>query len=437
MRGLISTVLGVFYYAGLVAQNPIIPPGTYLADPAAHVWNDGKIYIYAAKDEKPDYMCSGSYDVISSLDMLSWQRTKNVFASVGFDDKVPYTDKPLYGPDCVFKNGRYYLFCCHQNGGNDVGVAESKFPLGPFNNAQILKGVNQMLPSIFTDDDGQSYITYGFFNLHVAKLKPTMTDIYTETVNTSLLSEKAHNFHEGGQMFKRNGLYYIVYTQISRRGMATALGYSISKKPLGPYRYGGVIIDNFGCDPGVWNNIGSVAQFKGNWYVFYHRSTHNSTSMRKLCVEPIRFNKDGSIPEVEMTTQGAAPPLNPFTKIDAASACYLTGNVRIEQSSINNEELTCIENFNTLAYKYFNFTHSPSKITVKVTPKAGGTMQVFAGNLARTLLATFQIPKGDGINSKELNMIISTEIVGILPVYFKFYGEENKDIAKFDWFEMQ
>jgi hypothetical protein len=28
------------------AQNPIVPPGVYIADPSAHVWKDGKMYVY-------------------------------------------------------------------------------------------------------------------------------------------------------------------------------------------------------------------------------------------------------------------------------------------------------------------------------------------------------------------------------------------------------
>lgn len=421
----------------LLAQNPIIPAGTYLADAAARVWKDGKLYIYSTKDETPEHMCSTNYDVISTSNLIDWDWNKNVFASKGENDEVPYLDNLLYGPDCAFKNGKYYLYYCHQNKGKDMGVALSESPAGPFKNGQLLEGVSQMLPSIFTDDDGQSYLCYGFFSLHVVKLKSNMTEIQPETLNKAVLNEKDHLFHEGGQMLKRNGMYYMVYTQISRRGMATAIGYSISKKPMGPYKYGGVIIDNFGCDPNVWNNIGSVAQFKNNWYVFYHRSTHNSTSMRKLCIEPIRFNKDGSIPEVEMTTQGVSSPLNPFNQIDGASACYLTGKVRIEHTSAENEELTRIENQNTAAYKYYNFIKSPTRVTVKVTPHGGGQLQIFAGSLANTLLAVIQIPSGDGIDSKEITVAINTKVSGILPIFLRFYGKEDTNLFNLDWFRLE
>jgi hypothetical protein len=159
--------------------------------------------------------------------------------------------------------------------------------------------------------------------------------------------------------------------------------------------------------------------------------------MRKLCIEPIRFNTDGSIPEVEMTTQGVAAPLNPFMLIDAASACYLTGKVRIERTADDNEALTHIENQNTAAYKYYNFTQSPTKITVKVTPHAGGQLQIYAGSLATTLLAHIEIPAGNGIESKEITMNITAKVSGVLPVFLKFYGQENVSLFELDWIRME
>ena len=31
----------LFYSSFVCAQNPIVPPGVYIADPSAHVWADG------------------------------------------------------------------------------------------------------------------------------------------------------------------------------------------------------------------------------------------------------------------------------------------------------------------------------------------------------------------------------------------------------------
>ena len=38
-------------------QNPISPEGYFIADPSAHVWKDGKIYLYGSVDKKPTDFC--------------------------------------------------------------------------------------------------------------------------------------------------------------------------------------------------------------------------------------------------------------------------------------------------------------------------------------------------------------------------------------------
>lgn len=109
-------------------------------------------------------------------------------------------------------------------------------------------------------------------------------------------------------MRKRNGIYYYVYPCVFRNGRPTCLAYATSKSPLGPFQYRGIIIDNAKCDPESWNIHGSIEEFHGQWYVFYHRSSGNCRANRRLCVEKIFFNDDGTIGEVKMTSQGAGDP---------------------------------------------------------------------------------------------------------------------------------
>ena len=58
-------------------------------------------------------------------------------------------------------------------------------------------------------------------------------------------------------------------------------------------------------------------------------TTHASATMRKACLEPITFNPDGTIPQVEMTTQGIGGPISPLYRMDAARACLMSGNVMV------------------------------------------------------------------------------------------------------------
>ena len=318
-----------------------MPPGVYIADPTARQWKDGRVYVYGSRDEDPGYYCSWKYHVLSSLDLKSWTIHENRFATKGPGDEVPYSDDILYAPDAMYRDGKYYLYYCLASAKNTEGVAVSDSPTGPFRDGKVidLGGRNEIDPAVFVDDDGQAYYAWGQFSAKMAKLKPNMTEVDLSTVKDGVLTEKEHFFHEGGFLAKRNGLYYFVYAHMGRAGRPTSIGYATSRSPMGPYRYGGVIVDNDHSDPAVWNNHGSIAEVNGRWYVFYHRSTHGSKTMRKACVEPITFAADGSIPEVEMTTQGASGPLRARAKMDAERACLLYGNVRVEKIAPDNEQL--------------------------------------------------------------------------------------------------
>ncbi len=409
------------------AQNPIVPPGVYIADPSAHVWNDGKLYIYGSLDESTEYYCSWRHHVLETTDLKNWKMTENVFASKGENDQVPYSNALLFAPDCVYKNGTYYMYYCMPDQKAAEGVANSKLPTGPFVNGQKihLKGIEEIDPCVFIDDDGQAYYIWGQFQAKIAKLKSNMTEIDSTTVVTGIVNEKEHFFHEGGYMVKRNGIYYFIYADMSRANRPTSIGYATSQSPMGPFKYGGVIVDNAHCDPATWNNHGSIAEFKGKWYVFYHRSTHNSRMMRKTCVEPIFFNDNGSINEVEMTSQGAGPALNAFETTDAARACLLFGKVRIEQAETKNEILSKIENEDNVAFKYFDFKEGATKAEMRVKAlKNGGGISVHLDQPWGRQIGWLNI-QGNENNEWQIIKGDIEKTSGTHAVWFTFHGKGN------------
>src|SRR5665647_3385833 len=121
----LTLVILVFILQCVKGQNPIVPAGLYIADPSAHVWNDGKMYVYGSRDESPDYYCSWDHYVLSSSDLINWEITKNAFASKGANDQVAYSDDKLYAPDCNYKNGTWYMYYCLASSKNTEGVATS------------------------------------------------------------------------------------------------------------------------------------------------------------------------------------------------------------------------------------------------------------------------------------------------------------------------
>lgn len=418
----------------LRAGNPITPPGMYIADPEGHQWADGRLYVYGSRDENKDYYCSHRYHVLSTRDLIHWDVDQDAFATRGPNAQAPYTDHCLYAPDCAYRDGTYYLYYCLASGGKDEGVATSKSPYGPFVNGRIIEGINQIDPAVLVDDDGQAYIYWAQFNSKAAKLKPNMLEIQPGTIVDNLLTEKEHFFHEGSSIRKRNGIYYMVYAHIGRRARPTCLGYATSNSPLGPFKYQGVVIDNYGSDPEVWNNHGSIVEFDGKWYVLYHRSTHASVAMRKACIEPITFNPDGTIPEVEMTSQGAGSPLSAFVRIEAEAACLLTGHVRIEQFGESQEQLAQLNSGDTAAYKYVDFGTGPASFTAKtVGLSAGGKIEIHLDSADGELIGTCDVAPDANAHGWAIHTCSVKPANGVHAVYLKFTGGAG-NLFGLDWF---
>ncbi len=426
---------------GLAAQNPIVPAGVYIADPAAHVWPDGKLYIYGSLDESTDYYCSWRHHVMETDDMLNWTIHENRFASRGENDEVPYNNTLLFAPDCMFHDGRYYLYYCQPDPENAEGVATSDSPIGPFVNGEPIDthGHNQIDPNVFIDDDGTAYYLWGQFTLKMAKLKPNMKELYAETVTDSVLTETDHFFHEGAFLTKRNNIYYLVYADMSRSNVPTSIGYATSTEPFGPYEYRGVIVDNDNCDPGAWNNHGSIAEYNGQWYVFYHRSTHNSKKMRKACVEPITFEPDGSIPEVEMTSQGAGGPLPATELLDAERACQVFGNVRIQLFEPGNEELGAIQHDDRVVFRYIDFGEGVSKLKMRVKPgKQAGAIALKLDMPWRRNIGQIHVPAASDSDWVTLETDIENA-EGVRALWIQFWADEQSHDLDWavDWLQFE
>lgn len=424
------------------AQNPIVPPGVYIADPSAHVWDDGKLYLYGSLDESLKYYCSSRHYVMFTEDMKEWTICEDRFSSKGENDQVPYNDAVLYAPDCRYRDGIYYLYYCQPDPRNAEGVAISSSPTGPFIDGKKMNtyGYNQIDPSAFIDDDGQAYYVWGQFTMKMARLKPNMLELDQSTIKDSVLTEWEHYFHEGAYLTKRYNIYYLVYADLSRADMPTCIGYAMSDSPMGPYRYGGVIVDNDRCDPGNWNNHGSIEEFNGQWYVFYHRATHNSKMMRKACVEPITFAADGRIPEVEMTSQGAAGPLPASRKIDAERACTMLGDIRIQLTEPGNEELGHINHEDRAVFKYIDFGKGVDSVLVRVRPgKTAGKIALKQDMPWGPSVADVAVPAGKGERSWTVVTADVNEIKGVHALWLMFYSENETDDLDLsvDWLQFQ
>ena len=424
--------------AGESGYNPICPMGVYMADPSAKVI-DGRLYVACSLDLNLDSWCSPYHHLLSTEDLLHWTLHPNIFATKGPYDEVSYSDADLYAPDIAEKDGKYYLYYDLSEWTEGVAVADS--PIGPFVQGKQIEGIRGIDPCVFIDDDGQAYYFWDQFSSKGAKLNADMTTLDMSTLHEGLVTEDEHFFHEGSFVFKRDGWYYYMYAAVSRQDMPTCLAYSMSRNVFGPYEYKGVIIDSNGCDPDVWNNHGSVVEFNGQWYVLYHRSTHHSSKLRKACIEPITFNEDGTINEVEMTSQGAGKPIPATSTIDAARACLVNGGPHVRLETPNREILSGILDGSKAAWKYVDFPAGLTKFTVRVRSRAGGYLAVRQDQSFYGEIAGVDVPAGKG-EWVTLECELDPYQEGPQALWFTFSGDRNSwespiELFDIDWFRFE
>ena len=416
----------------LAAQNPISPDGVYIADPTARVDRNGRMYVYGSLDITPGTYCSDHYHVLESRDLRDWTLHENSFKS----------DMTLYAPDLIRVKKTYYLYYDDPSGRE--WVATSSKPEGPFKDGVQIDGPQGIDPNIFIDDDGKAYYFWGQFSAKGARMKKDMKSIDKSTVVEGIVTEKDHYFHEGGFVFKRGKYYYYTYADISRKGRPTCIGYAMSTKPLGPYEYKGVIIDNDGCDPGVWNNHGSIVEYNGQWYVLYHRSTQGGVTMRKACMEPISFREDGTIREVEMTSQGAAGPLDAYSRIEARRMCLTDGGARVAPESGRkskdsvHEILTGIRSGDRVAFKYLDFgDRTPERFVARVRGSKGGAVGVMFDQCFYNIAAGAELNRGkDGWTEISCKIPPEAKHQGVHAIWLSFSVPQDGSL-EMDWFRFE
>jgi arabinoxylan arabinofuranohydrolase len=330
--------------------NPYLPEGTYIPDGEPHVF-DGRVYIYGSHDVCGENMyCPGDYVVWSAPadDLSDWSNH-----GVSYLRKGPHNEDGkscLWAPDCVRGvDGKYYLYFCYAFM-NCVLVAVSENPDGPFkfygevrhpDGTLYGEGKKDSLcfdPGVFKDGDGQVYLYSGFSPvegmvkmlqqyLHIdnvyskggqiVKLSKDMKTVIGEPAecipgigNSKGTGFEGHEMFEASSMRKFNGIYYFIYSSI----LSHELCYAMGKSPMGPFKFGGVLISN--ADIGLkgrkekdavnyWgNNHGSVEHINGQYYVFYHRQTNRNEQSRQGCAEKIEMTPDGHFQMAEVTSAG-------------------------------------------------------------------------------------------------------------------------------------
>jgi hypothetical protein len=262
------------------------------------------------------YLKQTFIDAFSSKDLVHWKKHPRVLEI----RNIKWAEFALWAPSVIRAKGKYYLFF----GANDIqsdkehggiGVAVASKPAGPYVDAlgaplidKFVNGAQPIDPFVFQDDDGEHYLYYGGWrHCNVVRLKPDLLGL-APLPDGSLFKEiTPAQYVEGPFVFKRQGKYYLMWSEGGWQGPNYSVAYAVADSPLGPFARVGKILQQ---DPAVATGAGhhSVIPVPGSdaWYIVYHRrplGTKNGNH-REVCIDQMHFNPDGTIRPVKITFEG-------------------------------------------------------------------------------------------------------------------------------------
>lgn len=334
--------------------NPLVPG--YFADPSIRKFGD-TFYLYSTPDGWG--VGHGVPLIWTSKDFVHWTPHRSNWPSTN----------EKWAPSVIYANSKYYMFSsipCE----TWVGVSDS--PLGPWKNAlgegpltrnQVPEGTITLDAEVFQDDDGQFYLAYGtWWTPTIVRLRPDLLAFQGEPMQFfNKPGVKTPNGLISGCMeapyfIKRNGIYYLMYSDFYCANSTYQVKYSTGPTPFGPWTYGvnnpilATNLDNSVDGPGHH----SMVQHDGKDIMVYHRhdNPHDPDGFhRQVCADFLHFGPDNSILPITPSHRGVgflAPStvrdtnwvIEPGASITATASSTLNSDFRPENAAdINNGTL--------------------------------------------------------------------------------------------------
>lgn len=484
------------------AFNPILPAWEYIPDGEPHVFGD-RIYLFGSHDkEAGETFCMLDYMGWSAPvdDLSNWSCSGSIYSAKQDPLYDPVKMPHMYAPDVVRGNdGRFYLYYCMSGyagkGGyyNPISVAVCDTPDGKYAYLGVVRNPDGTPlwryvcfdPAVI-NDNGTIRLYYGTsapwldsipfkrirekaycqtFGRTLEQIRTVpegITGAYCVTLADDMLTVldtpkridsqisgveyKNHLFFEASSIRKVEDTYYFIYSSTKNHELC----YAMSKYPDRDFKFGGTIVSN--GDVGyegrkdkdrlnhTGTNHGSIECINGQWYVFYHRLTHQSDYSRQACAEKIAILDNGSIPQVEITSCGLNNgPLKGEGTYPAVICCNLTNgkmrhgsnikkgyNAPTVTSSDGERFVGGIGNKTLIGYKYFNLGADVS-LSVKLRGNFSGKLDVCTALDEKPVASIPVAPFGTWTDFQTK----WHEGAGTYPIYLRFVGKGKADLIEF------
>jgi arabinoxylan arabinofuranohydrolase len=271
------------------------------------------------------------------------------------------------------------------NGGSSIGVAVADNPGGPFidplGQALVTKSYPNANvpwlfdPACFVDDDGQGYLYFGGGddsgqNARVIRLNDDMTSLKDASATTIATTA----FFEASFMHKHDGTYYFSYSSDFSSEHGAALEYLTSDNPMTGFTYQGKFLPNANINNGN-NNHGSIIDFKGKTYAFYHARKLqqelgvNKVNNRSVAVQELTYGADDTLNSITMSTEDFTVSqlacLDGFAEVQAETLAAENG-IEVEGNAGQTVRVTAISDGDWVGYSQVDFRDGATKLVLRV-----------------------------------------------------------------------
>lgn len=457
-------------------SNPLIDYD-YGADPFALVY-DGRVYLYMTADKlqydtdgkeviENDYSYINKLHVISSDDMVNW--TDHGFIQVAGPNGVAKWANYSWAPAVAYKQidgvDKFFLYFCNSGGG--IGVLEGDSPVGPWrdpNGKALIDGSTPGVqgvpwifdPAVMVDDDGTGYLAFGGGvpagqdlnpkSARIVKLADNMTSLANDEdgVPQMKMIDAPCMFEDGG-IHKANGKYYYSYcsnfsgnhSEIEGYPGYGIICYMVSDDPMGPYTYGGEILQN----PSYYFNVGgnnhhALFEFNGTTYITYHAQTLGKAlgiekGYRSTHINEVEYYEDGSIKPIDADMEGVSQlkAFSPYSEVAGTTIGWNSG-IAPRDLGRNNMVLSSINNGDWLAIGGVDFGENGAEtFKAEVAGLAGGRIELRLDSPDGEVIGTLDVESGNGDEFTTLSCSVENA-VGEHTLFFVYSGEGKDELME-------
>lgn len=233
-----------------IVKNSFALKGQYQShDPSALIKDGSKYWMFTTG--------AGIYAAYST-DLISWTSGPKTVFPIGtwpswINSAVPGFDGTFWAPDCIYMNGKYYLYYSCSTFGSSrsaIGVATSPTldqnsasyqwtDLGMVVSSSTSADVNAIDPALFKDSNGKVYMTYGSFSagIGIVEINSSTGKIVSGGAITKIAGGSGADW-EAPYMIKEGSYYYLFVNRGYCCRGANSTYYIVagrSTSPTGPF----------------------------------------------------------------------------------------------------------------------------------------------------------------------------------------------------------